>query len=85
MKKLVDRISELRSAKTVRTTATTSNIATYSEVFKITYKDPISQITMIATKEFEGTNKFPPSLWADDWAYMAADKGPYNIVFLYRK
>lgn len=62
--------------------------------FEITYTDPETGLEVVVVKEFEDTvakNSNPKIVngeinvnisaeeWAEDYAYMIADKGPYTI------
>lgn len=47
--------------------------------FRITYVGPTSQQNICVEKEFKDTETISVKKWAEDWAYMAADKGPFEI------
>ena len=47
--------------------------------FLITYTDPKTGEEVRIVKEFGNTDNISAYEWAEDWAYMAADKGPYKI------
>ena len=49
------------------------------ETFKIRYIDPKTGEEMVVVKEFETTGSMSAYEWAEDYAYMLADKGWYKI------
>lgn len=50
------------------------------KTFEITYFDPDEKEFVTVEKQFDDSPEFPARMWADDWAYMAADKrGDYTI------
>ena len=48
--------------------------------FKITYRDPQTDECATVKMEFDDTPEFPAKMWAEDWAYMKADKGWYEVI-----
>jgi hypothetical protein len=48
--------------------------------FRIRYIDPATGADIVTVRNFEDTPSISAQLWAEDWAYMAADKGWYEIV-----
>lgn len=53
--------------------------------FRIRYLDPETQEYIVSIREFGNTNNIPAAEWAEDWAYAAADKGPYTIEELHNE
>lgn len=47
--------------------------------FRITYTDPITDERVVEEKDFEPSTNLTALYWAEDYAYMVADKGPYEI------
>jgi hypothetical protein len=47
--------------------------------FEITYTDPETGVEAVVVMDFEDTPQIPAKDWAEDWAYMIADKGPHTV------
>jgi len=47
--------------------------------FKITYKDPETQVYLVKHVEFSDSENVSAKEWADDYGYSLADKGWYRV------
>lgn len=47
--------------------------------FRITYTDPKTNEEVVEEKDFESSENLGALYWAEDYAYLVADKGHYEI------
>lgn len=52
---------------------------THTKTFIIKYIDPETEEQTVEFMSFEDTEDYPAELWAEDYAYVMADKGWYTI------
>ena len=50
--------------------------------FRIQWTDPETKEPKDEERTFEDTENVTAREWAEDWAYMQADKGPSRIILL---
>lgn len=50
------------------------------KMFHIRYRDPHTGEDVEVIKEYEDTTTVSAQEWAEDAAYMLADKGPYTVT-----
>lgn len=48
--------------------------------FRIEYFDPKQEIEITVEKEFFDSADCPAAMWAEDWAYTAADKHYHKVT-----
>ena len=61
------------------TTDDFDDVSTGFKTFEIQYEDPKTGEWKTVTKEFEHSPEFTGQMWAEDHAYMLADKGRYKV------
>jgi hypothetical protein len=49
------------------------------KTFEIEYLDPETKEWVTEQKEFDHSKEYPAAMWAEDYAYARADKGPFTV------